>query len=444
MQFVRYTIRIEIMEIKAELSGETLILILSGRLDGQGSGELQQVLTRNLNDRVRHVLFDLKDSPYLSSNGIRVFLAARKMVQERSGTVMLCSVPEFPLNILSMAGLNRVFPVFQNQREALSSVFQPKDKSSSSALPEICNMAGGKMEIRRIGEGNAVLRVSGSLTKVLHADIRAEDISRIRFSDCEYSLGLGALAENPEQARHLLGEMITLHGSIVWLPTDGTYIPDFFTPVRESGNVEIYSGFAAALQGPFHEYVNLKADQPEGISLSDIYQGVFRHAREKYPEYSGIVTITLIGRSAGVRSSGIRHSPIMENAPADGGSIMDPAHVKDWIEVTDTPAYAGETIVAFGVGIDLMNDLSRFTQEQLTSLYYIHPSNKGSQEMYLHNHGVIFKHSHLSQGMDIGREIRRLIITGEFLDMRHLMDDTRLEKARVAISYISGIRTESP
>ncbi|MDD1724106.1 MAG: STAS domain-containing protein [Methanospirillum sp.] len=439
MQFDRIP-RIEIMEIKAELSDDTLILILSGRLDGQGSEELKQALIRNLTDRIRHVLFDLKDSPYLSSNGIRVFLLARKMVQERSGTVMLCCVPEFPMNILSMAGLNRVFPIYQDQREALSSVCMIHEESSSSAsIPELCEVAGGKMEIRRIGEGTAALRISGSLTRVLHAGIRVEDISRIRFSNCEYSLGLGALAENPEQARHLLGEMITLHGSIVWLPTDGMYIPDFFTPVRNSGNVEIYSGFAAALQGPFHEYADLKADQPGGISLSGIYQAIFRHAREKYPDYSGIVAMTLIGRSSGVRSSGIRHSPIVENAPIDGGSIMDPAHVKDWIEVTDTPGYVGETIVAFGVGIDLMQDLSRFTREQLTSLYYIHPSNRVSQEMFLHNHGVIFKYAPVPQVKEIGREIRRLIITGEFLDMRHLMDDTKVKNARIAVSYISGI-----
>jgi len=121
---------------------------------------------------------------------------------------------------------------------------------------------------------------------------------------------------------------------------------------------------------------------------------------------------------------------------------MDPAHVKDWIEVVDEPRYAGETVVAFGIGIDLKSDLSRFDPEDLSTLYYIHPANRGTQEMFLHTHGVIFKHTPLPRGTDVGREIRRLLITGEFLDMRHLMDDTRLLDARCAVSYISEIRTE--
>ena len=430
------------MDIGTEIFGDCLIITPSGRLDGHGSGMLQEKIIEKLTEQIRYVLIDLKETPYLSSAGIRVFLIARNMVKDRSGSVMLCNVTEFPKNVLTMAGMDRVFSISPDREMALSAIRSKiNDRPSPSPVPAYQYRApDATMVVTPARTGVSVIRVSGSLTKVLHAGITPGDVRRLRFSACEYSLGLGALAENPEQARHLLGEMITLHGSLVWLPTDGNYIPDFFTPVRDTGGVEIYSGFAAALQGPFHEYLSLVADTPEGIPLSRIYQGIFDHSRNNHPEFSGIVAITLIGTCCRVRSSGIRHPPIPENAPADGGSIMDPANVEDWIEVLDQPQYSGETVVAFGIGIDLKSDLSRFDPEDLSSLYYIHPANRGSQEMSLHTHGVIFKHTPLPRGNDVGREIRRLMITGEFLDMRHLMDDTRLLEARCAVSYISGIQ----
>jgi hypothetical protein len=302
-------------------------------------------------------------------------------------------------------------------------------------------MEDGEMEVTRGNAGTAIIRVSGSLSKVLHAGISAEDVKSVRFSDCKYSLGLGALAESPEQARHLLGEMITLHGSFVWLPTDGNYIPDFFTPVRDTGGIEIYTGFAAALQGVFHDYYSFSAGSSGGITLGQIYHAIFDYCTEMRPDYSGIIAMALIGTSAGVRTSGIRYPPIPENAPDDGVYIMDPVHIKEWVDVMDVPRYEGETVVAFGIGIDLNTDLTRFDPEDLSALYYVHPSNKGSQSMYLHTHGVIFRHTPLPRGGDVGRVIQRLLKTGEFMDMRHLMDDTRFLNARCAVSYISEIQT---
>jgi len=431
------------MNVRTELSGDYLILTPAGRLDGHGAGLLQQVLSGSMQDTVRSIIIDLSETLYLSSAGIRVFLIARNMLRGRSGSVVLCNVSEFPSNVLTMAGMNTVFPMVPDRKEALAFLDNRSGNSSSSVPTPSSRFSfeDATIDVTPAGSGVSVLNVMGSLTKVLHAGISPEDVKRLKFSDCEYSLGLGALAENAETARNLLGEMITLHGSIVWLPADGNSTPDFFTPVRESGGVEIFSGFAAALQGPFHDNFTFHTEKPEGTTLSQVYRGIFSSSQTTIQsDRSGIVAVALIGRTCGIRSSGLIHSPIPENAVVYGGSLLDPDTMKNWFEVMDEPRYSGETLVAFGIGVDLKSDLSRFDPEELSSLYYIHPANKGSQAMYLHTHGVVFRHTDLPSGNDIGREIRRLVITGEFLDMRHLMDDTRLSNARCAVSYISAIR----
>ena len=298
------------------------------------------------------------------------------------------------------------------------------------------------MELIRIGTGESNLKVTGSLTRILHASIRPDDVYRIRFADCEYSIGCGSLAEDQEIARQLLGEMITLHGSIVWLPTDGNSIPDYFIPAKDTGEVRIYSGFNAALQGQFHDSFTITSSNPNGIALNRLYKIVFDYAKEKRDNYSGIIAMVLIGKACRIRSSGILHPPIPDYAPIDGGSIMDPENVKDWIEIKEDIQYDGDVVVAFGIGVDLMSDLSKHNPDDLSALYYVHPSNRGSQEMALHTHGVIFHDFPVKQESDINRTIKHILVSGEFIDMRHLLDDTRLIDITGAVAYISKIITE--
>ena len=75
----------------------------------------------------------------------------------------------------------------------------------------------------------------GDLNKVIFARIAEADIREKKFSEVMYSLGLGALGADKKDAMPLLGEMITLHGSMVWLPTDGNNTPDFLTPLDAGG-----------------------------------------------------------------------------------------------------------------------------------------------------------------------------------------------------------------
>lgn len=431
------------MNIKTEYIDGLLIIIPSGRLDGHGAGLLQEALMTHMSENVRHIILNLADVPYISSAGIRIFLIARNLVKSRGGHVMLCNLGEFPKNVLTMAGMDRVFRIYDDLNQAFADIGNVASDplTASPTHPYRYTKDNATLEILPAGFGPAVLKVSGSLTRVLHAGITIEDVEEIRFSDCEYSLGLGALAENKEQARSLLGEMITLHGAVVWLPTDGNGVPDYFIPMKETGGVEIYSGFTAALQGPFHEFFTMTANSPDGFILRDIYEGIFSHARATHSDYPGIVAIALIGESAGIRSSGIRHSPIPELAPEDGSSIMDPGNINEWIEVNEGLQYDGETVVTFGIGVDLKNDLTRFDTSELSSLYYIHPANLVSQVMHLHTHGVVFRHIDLGPEDDIGRMIKRIMVSGEFLDMRHLMDDSRFRSVRGAVAYISQIRT---
>jgi hypothetical protein len=261
----------------------------------------------------------------------------------------------------------------------------------------------------------------------------------IGFSEADYSLGLGALGKNIDDAMPLLGEMITLHGSMVYVPTDGHYTPDFFTPVKDTGGVRIYTGFNIALSGQFHETLTFETGQEGGITLAELYSAIFSLAKGRRDDFLGVISVVLYGIAEGVISSEIKFSPVATRRPANRKSIMDPENYAEWNDTNTEPRYRGDTLISFGIGIDFAADLSTFGNDIIHAISYVHPSDNNDITMYLHNHGVIFRDVPYDTQSEISHQIRTTAQNGEFVDMRHLMDTTRVRKARAGITYISSI-----
>lgn len=92
-----------------------------GRLDADGSRPLQAELQDHIANGRVHLLVDLQETRYISSNGLRVLLAAQKQAQKRGGAIKLCSLSPRLLEIFEMAGFDRVFEIFETQDEAKKS-----------------------------------------------------------------------------------------------------------------------------------------------------------------------------------------------------------------------------------------------------------------------------------------------------------------------------------
>jgi anti-anti-sigma factor len=433
-------------DIRTERKDGILIVSPSCRLDEFGALRLDEAIGKVIHDDDRSVIIDMEQVPYLSNAGVRIFLAWKERTRERSGLFALARVQRFPRQVLHMSGYLQSFPLYDSVPEAVIACHSGDDGSPLHGEPAHPSVVRDHVRFifEEEGSGPALLHVTGRLEKVLSADITAADIRSLRFSDACYSLGLGALGGSVAEAMPFLGEMITLHGSMVWVPTDGHMTPDFFTPAEDTGEVMIYSGFNVALQGPFHDIILVECERPGGITLSELYRSLFSLARERNRPPATIITLVMWAIASGVRSSEIRKSPIREHAPANRKTIMDPENFAEWNAVNTEPAYDGDTMVSFGYGIDFRRPHTPDEEQVAQSLFYVHPENRGLLEQYLHNHGVIFRNIPWDPGRDLSRQIEAIVRDGEFVDMRHLLDDTRILHAKVGISYISGMVSEDP
>ncbi|MGC9435077.1 MAG: hypothetical protein ACP5C4_03180 [Methanomicrobiales archaeon] len=225
---------------------------------------------------------------------------------------------------------------------------------------------------------------------------------------------------------------------MVWLPTDGHGTPDFLTPATDTGAVPIHTAYNIALQGRFQEILTCEPAEGGVFSIDDLYRAIFARTRHRRG-YRGVVAVALWGVIDGLRSSGIAKAPLAPDAPANSASILDPGEFDRWFDSRPDPRYAGDTLVGFGAGIDLAAVEDAFDPADLERMYCIHPGNRGSQERYLHTHGVVFRNIPWDSSRDLDRQIQRIVSEGEFVDMRHLLDTTTLRRAKVGVASISDI-----
>ena len=96
------------------------VIAISGRIDVISANDLEIHLNNVIRKNSRMV-FDLSDTEYISSSGLRVFLAALKMMKTIDGEMKLASLQPVIRNILDISGLSNIFSIYHNLNEAIDS-----------------------------------------------------------------------------------------------------------------------------------------------------------------------------------------------------------------------------------------------------------------------------------------------------------------------------------
>lgn len=108
------------MDIKASLTQDCLVISISGELDTTTTPELEAVLAQESQSNPKTYIFDLADMDYISSVGLRVFLANLKKVKGAGGRMLLAGLNEEVQEVFDMAGFASLFEIHPALSEAKS------------------------------------------------------------------------------------------------------------------------------------------------------------------------------------------------------------------------------------------------------------------------------------------------------------------------------------
>ncbi len=110
------------MDIKASFIQDCLVVSISGELDTTTTPELEAILAQESQANPKSYIFDLAHMDYISSVGLRVFLANLKKVKSAGGRMLLAGLNEEVQEVFDMAGFASLFEIHPALAEAKSAV----------------------------------------------------------------------------------------------------------------------------------------------------------------------------------------------------------------------------------------------------------------------------------------------------------------------------------
>jgi anti-anti-sigma factor len=114
--------QLQSMKIDFEHSQDTLIMVLSGRLDAIHHNFLREkVIERIPEASWKTLLFDLFDLDYVSSAGFREFFLIGHNIQKQGKKMAVCSLKPAVRRIFEIAMFQDAYPVFDSRNSALGS-----------------------------------------------------------------------------------------------------------------------------------------------------------------------------------------------------------------------------------------------------------------------------------------------------------------------------------
>lgn len=440
------------MEITARRAGEQLVLSLSGRMDGTGAQQVASAIQQNLNDHDTSIVFDLGNVEYLSSAGLRVLQDSIRKMKERKGRVAVCRLQEFTEKILKTGGFLPLLSVYPTVEEALGAA----EKNIVTGANEVRITGNGwSLSARHLANKPGTLAVTGDLQAIYTGHVTPQDVQATRGCSDGFCIGIGAMGKNRDTAAPLAGEMISIGGTVYWIPTDGHLTPDFFTAEDiKSSDMKSFSLFNVAFTGPFTDMIRISSEQPEGMTLTEVYAAVFRYVKEKYPDWKGVCAVAMKATIGGLCSSDMKTSLLAASADPSlktpvampGGKTVTEVpfdrSIPEKISVVDIkPKYGGEVLISAGYGIDLAVAQKAFPGDILSPLYHSDAQMKGNA-VFLYNKGAVFKNLRWDNTADFETQVRTAPDTGEFVAMHNLLSITRVRSALAGIVPVSAIRKD--
>jgi anti-anti-sigma factor len=110
------------MKIESTKLEKAVLLKVSGRMDAENANQFSKACEGLIAQGALHVIAELDELQYVSSMGLRAFLAAAQALQARSGSLTLCGLRGVPRQVFEMTNLLSIFPVFETSREAIAAL----------------------------------------------------------------------------------------------------------------------------------------------------------------------------------------------------------------------------------------------------------------------------------------------------------------------------------
>ena len=108
------------MDIKEETRGKVKIVGLQGKLDANSSPAVEKCLQALMDRGEERLVLDLSELTYISSLGLRVFIAVAKNIQKVNGKLALAGLNDHIYEVFKIARFTNIFSIYPTCDEAVA------------------------------------------------------------------------------------------------------------------------------------------------------------------------------------------------------------------------------------------------------------------------------------------------------------------------------------
>ncbi len=108
------------MDIVERNVADVCVLSLCGRLDAYSAGEVEKRLDSLIEASQIRLVLSLERLDYISSSGLRVFLAELKKVRKKQGDIRLSGMQAQIKEVFDIAGFTQLFTIVATEDAAVS------------------------------------------------------------------------------------------------------------------------------------------------------------------------------------------------------------------------------------------------------------------------------------------------------------------------------------
>ena len=110
------------LEVNTIKVNDVVVLKLLGNLDTNTAPDAESKINNWLDEGTQKMIINLEQTNYVSSAGLRIFLATAKKITASGGVLKLCGANDVVQEILDISGFSTILDVKKTEEEALGAL----------------------------------------------------------------------------------------------------------------------------------------------------------------------------------------------------------------------------------------------------------------------------------------------------------------------------------
>jgi anti-sigma B factor antagonist len=341
------------MEIRRTDTGDVLELAITGRIDAMWAEHLQAVVAEAVRAGSLRIRADLSGVTFLSSAGVGALVAAYREVSARHGAFWVTNLTDKLAKGLEIVGLLEMLTVVPEATVAV----------------RLVERSGAFFHVK----GSATppplrLEAFGSPELLEGCRFTERDGARVSLTGTEIAVGVGAFGDGFEDARERFGELVSVAGAAIALPTDGSGAADFL--LSGHGDAEVQLLYGLTCTGRLSAPAWFEAKKGTGLAIGEVAATALSLAG------TDGVGFVVSGEPTALVGAALKRSPAAGEAP---GAPFDFPDVRRWLSFTSEGGGARRALLVAGVAAKRAGALGAF----------LRPFAK-TPELVGHVHGATF------------------------------------------------------